>query len=358
MTALYGKSGFDQLILALKKYRAAIEKKTSTALLVVDDAGSAALAQTASAVATDSTSAAHSVRVARDALRATSILLVGGPEILPHCVLENPARGKSGDDEDTEVPSDNPYGSIDADPGSFAVPVTPVGRLVGEHGGSVETLLTHIERMIEFHAGHATGLSGAYAFGCAVWDSFTREVATCMGPGARIRMSPAHTLKASTAAELRTRLLYFNLHGGRLTSTWEGAGSDPKDRHPAITPDSLALADLRGAVVVAANCYGAHVASRTITDSCALTAIRAGVRTFIGSSCFSYGSGSLSSSKPLFGDRLAQLFFLKLRGGMPAGMALVSARRQYVIENLIGNMLNPRERKTALQFLFLGDPLL
>ena len=52
-----------------------------------------------------------------------SLLIVGGPEVVPFHLLPNPT-----DDADTQVASDNPYASTDD---NYFIPEWPVGRLPG-----------------------------------------------------------------------------------------------------------------------------------------------------------------------------------------------------------------------------------
>jgi len=46
--------------------------------------------------------------LAQKGLMIGALLIVGGPDVVPHHKLPNPVA-----DIDTEVPSDNPYGTID-----------------------------------------------------------------------------------------------------------------------------------------------------------------------------------------------------------------------------------------------------
>lgn len=69
-----------------------------------------------------------------------ALLIVGGPEILPFHNLPNPTH-----DNDLEVPSDNPYGTIDE---NYFIPQWPVGRLPGETGPDAGLLLHQIRHLI------------------------------------------------------------------------------------------------------------------------------------------------------------------------------------------------------------------
>ena len=55
-----------------------------------------------------------------------ALVIVGGPDIVPFHHLPNPT-----DDIDKDVPSDNPYATLDS---NYFVPEWPVGRIPGEAG--------------------------------------------------------------------------------------------------------------------------------------------------------------------------------------------------------------------------------
>ena len=88
----------------------------------------------------------------------------------------------------------------------------------------------------------------------------------------------------------------------------------------------------------------------------ALTLLRQGCAHFIGAT--GYAFGALSTGTTAFGEELARRFFAHLRSGFSAGLALHRARRDYVQSQMAEGALDNRDYKTALQFVFLGDPLL
>lgn len=356
--AAYGADAFDPVQAALLDYSAALGSRIPHEILIIDDPASAAFLGISPATGEDATSIATSIRAARQAAGSnaiTSILLVGGPDVIPFFQQPSPIPG----DTDTPVATDNPYGCITADPDSYAVPDIPVGRAVGNKDDGLASLIVHLHSMAAFH-NSAPALSGAISLGCSVWQSFTAEVLRTMDPGGLPQISPSYTVTFAGAADLRRRLLFFNLHGMLSGPDWWGA--DQNRIYDCVSPPSLGSADLSGAVIFTSNCYGAALENRTLGSCCALAAVKAGAMIFIGSTCLAYGTGSSSvaDSDPRlkFSERLAQLFFENYTGAETAGAALVQARIRYVSENLIGNLLNPAEKKTALQFIFLGDPTL
>ncbi len=72
-----------------------------------------------------------------------ALLIVGGPEIVPYHNLPNPV-----DDQDADVPSDNPYGTRDK---NYFVPEWPVGRLPGGIESDGVVLLNQLQRIADNH---------------------------------------------------------------------------------------------------------------------------------------------------------------------------------------------------------------
>ena len=73
-----------------------------------------------------------------------ALLIVGGPEVVPFHLLPNPT-----DDADTQVPSDNPYASVDD---NYFIPEWPVGRLPGGTNRDAGILMQYLRKMIATHS--------------------------------------------------------------------------------------------------------------------------------------------------------------------------------------------------------------
>src|ERR1035441_7260421 len=134
LQAAYGSDAFERLSPALMAYSEALGQKVAHELLTVDDAGSAAMLNVAPVSAGDAGSVAGAIRAARSAAGpVTSVLLVGGPDVIPFFSVENPVAN----DEDTEILTDNPYGCAEADERMYPAPDVPVGRVVGSRDGGL-----------------------------------------------------------------------------------------------------------------------------------------------------------------------------------------------------------------------------
>ena len=351
LDTVYGAGSYARLKSLLASHAAARSTKGDTRALVPDDAENAALWGMPAVTAPDASSIANAIRQVRGEEKFDAILLVGGPEIVPHAHVNNPVPF----DEDKTIASDNPYGCLTPEPDREMLPDVPVGRMAGDATGSFDTLAAHIAHTTAFHRARPVR-SGACAVGSQVWNLATTRVAQTISATA-IEQSPSFVATTSTVAMFGTRRLFVNLHGFPENESWHGQGAE--GLAPCITPEALLTADLKGAVIFASNCYGAHIAGKTSRTSCALRSVANGALAFIGATCFSFGAGSHATTSVLFADRLGQLFFAAHLTGLTAGEALRKARREYVIESLAAaNTLPSREYKTAMQFILLGDPTL
>ncbi len=81
--------------------------------------------------------------LARRGERIGALLIVGGPEIVPFHRLPNPV-----DDQDDDVPTDNPYATRDE---NYFIPEWPVGRLPGGMGNDAHVILEALNRIRGVH---------------------------------------------------------------------------------------------------------------------------------------------------------------------------------------------------------------
>jgi hypothetical protein len=349
LEAQYGPGSLDKIREAFSSY-ALSAQPIEAHLYAPDDSVSAAFFKLPLLPATTGEQLAMAVRRVRSEHEISAVMLVGGPEIVPHCLTHNLNQN----DGDLAIPTDNHFGCKSDDPSTFMIPDIPIGRLSGEMASGVKTLIAHMETMAGFHRS-AANRSGAAAVGCLRWSDATRAV-TNMFAGGVPECSPSFLLTSHSSSVLSAKYIYINLHGFKDDSAWNGQGTD--GLVACVDPSGLQLVDLRGSVLFAANCYGANLTQKSVDTSCAITAIAGGVKSFVGSTCFSYGAGSHSANSVLYSDRFAQLFFAEHIGGSSAGESLRRARLRYVAETITSVGLPARENKTAFQFILLGDPTL
>jgi tetratricopeptide (TPR) repeat protein len=314
--------------------------------------------------------------------RIGALLIVGGPEVVPFHHLPNPV-----DDDDGDVPSDNPYATRDE---NYFIPEWPVGRLPGGAGNDPALLLNTLRMISDHYADEAQrepwyqrwwrqfinwlrprlpGERLSFGYTAEVWRQASLLVFHPIGEPRSMLTSPplsvmgANGLPSSFLPLPYSRLAYFNLHGLVDAAEWYGQ-KDPTDNQDGPDyPIALRPQDIGGSqnggqtpqVVFSEACYGAHIQGKTPDEALALRFLDSGARAFIGSTAMAYGS----ISKPLIAaDLLGNSFWNFLREGDSAGEALRKAKIQLASEmHQRQGYLDGEDQKTLISFILYGDPL-
>lgn len=308
-----------------------------------------------------------------------SLLLVGGPEVIPFHRLPNPT-----DDLDDEVLSDSPYSTRDS---NYFVPEWPVSRLPGGNGTDAGLLLEQIRRLaqtvqnrkprLNFNLnlnqipvfGSLQNLFNRYAilksvrmFGytAEIWKKSSEEVFLQINKNRSIFSSPP--LDADTIPGVQAVVApvsYFNLHGLIDSSEWYGQRDmaitpQGPDYPVALKPDDLYRSIHENGIVFSEACYGGHISGKGEEDSIALKFLATGSACVIGSTATSYGSVNV----PLIGADLLGYYLLKhLDEGMAAGEALYQARIDFIKEmQKRQGYLDGEDQKTLISFVMYGNP--
>ncbi|MBG0786225.1 MAG: hypothetical protein H0S79_14105 [Anaerolineaceae bacterium] len=309
-----------------------------------------------------------------------SLLIVGGPEIIPFHQLPNPTL-----DDDLEVASDNPYGTIDD---NYFIPQWPVGRLPGEAGNDAGLLLYQIRQLIyRYGKGSKKGLnidlsfSGLFGwlqnllalFGLAnstdstlglsaeVWQEASAGVYNTIGKARNLLLSPpTDTTNIQLAKKTGPDLGYFNLHGTQDGPNWYGQkdfsnNSSGPDYPIALSPELFSENVPSPKYVFSEACYGANVAEKAHDEAMSLKFLDMGTKAFVGSTCIAYGSVTM----PLIAaDYLAQLYWKQVLEGDAVGYALMRAKLTFAQEmTKKQGFLDGEDQKTLLSFVLYGDPL-
>jgi hypothetical protein len=318
-------------------------------------------------------------RAVDDVFRATRphyLVLLGGPDIVPHQLLENPAflRDTANGDDDVEVESDLPYASSAGFATQIAPFVTPdrvVGRLPDIPGSHDDRALQTFLRII---AGAIAGDSlprDAYervlAISAHAWQRSTEATIGELFPrGTAVRLSPLDGPEW-TDAEMANLLHYINCHGKRNRPAFSGQDPrDPTNRPDAHTGVNVAKRAVASTVVVAECCFGAQLydlsQGELDTDgdgvpdmSIAHAYLQRGAHCVFGSTSFSYGPppGTVND----FADLICASFVRHLLQGRSTGEATLLARLEYAqTARDPGRPLEPIDLKTLAQFVLVGDP--
>lgn len=376
----YGSPAFDQIDAAIREVAAATAAQpnwNATVLYVDDDQSTAKFGLEASKL-NDPWEIKHLLADLDDALKAKgemigALLIVGGANIIPFHHLPNPV-----DDDDKDVPSDNPYASIDE---NYFVPSWPIGRLPGGDGQDPAALVnaltsiaaargqsqkpksTLMDLITRFLT--AIGLMRprrkSFGYSAEIWRRASHSVYRPIGEPRKLSVSPP-TASGGLPKEASNplELAYFNLHGLEDTAEWYGQ-RDPMENYEgpdypiAMSPKDVVNSGSAPQVVFSEACFGANIFGKTVDTAIALKFLASGSKAVIGSTCTSYGS----VTTPLIAaDLLGQTFWKLLNEGHPAGEALRRAkialaramhRRQ--------GYLDGEDQKTLISFVLFGDPL-
>lgn len=310
-----------------------------------------------------------------------ALLLVGGDEIVPFHLLPNPT-----DDSDLNVPSDNPYATVDE---NYFIQRWPVGRLPDEKGADAGYLLEQlrflnneyevkvktkkalegslIARILErisqrfFALQSRAQRTNNLACSAEVWKVPSAFVFSVIDKADRIRTSPPTTNETLLAGQINNpKFAYFNLHGLKDTAEWYGQKDLTKreqgPEYPvAMLPQNFSPSGSAPSLVFSEACYGANILDKKVDDSIALNFLACGTRAFVGSTCIAYGS----VSKPLIAaDLLAWHFWKLVVEDQSAGYALMQAKLA-LAKKMTGDQgyLDGEDQKTILSFVLYGDPL-
>jgi hypothetical protein len=324
--------------------------------------------------------------------RIGSLLIVGGPEIVPFHNLPNPVE-----DADIDVPSDNPYAAKDS---NYFISDWPVGRISGGSGNDPDNLISVIKeitnrydrkakklpwyhRLMQFIREFVKiGLSkklSSFGYSAAVWRRASLSVFRSIGdPNDLLVSPPIHACDSTDAACAETapetnavsastcllmpdsRLAYFNLHGVPDACEWYGQ-SDPTqpevgpDFPVAIRPQDIKNSGSAPRLVFTEACYGANIAGKSIEDAISLKFLASGTHAVIGSTCISYGSLATPLSSA---DLLGRVFWSLLQEGFTAGESLRRAKIHLTREmHRRQGFLDAEDQKTLISFVLFGDPL-
>jgi hypothetical protein len=344
----YGDGAYEKIRNAISELGDAAGAVT----VALDDVDEMKAVGVGPAIGTDTGSVLSAVRqFTRAGSGATSLLLIGGDQIIPYWRITNPVGDRSIDPDD-QVLSDNPYGSTVDSWGEYLAPSISIGRLTDFARGTAEDFISLLQsarsnslsRVVRSHSTAVVNLE---------WAEFSRSAASTLPGPVDWHFAPGYRMNSDSSDSDR-ECLYFNLHGFSGQAAWKGYDSVRSTFVTAVTPDAFDSANVSGTVVFAENCYGAETAGRTPNNSCALRLVREGAA-FIGATGLAYGSHVTPDFVLDDADLLAQYFWNACRQGRPIGAALNSARSGY-----LGGMnaidVNPFKKKTLLQFVLLGDP--
>jgi len=346
-----------------------------------------------------------------------SVLIVGGPEIVPFHFLPNPV-----DDTDENVASDNPYSTRDE---NYFIPEWPVGRLPTSQDDDGGFLLKLIRNLFAVYSTRANQLANhqpvwwngflslvkiilpqfshngrlqmSFGYTAAAWRYASFAVFRSIGEPRTMLVSPqtrspkikppktpsrqywqrglskAVSFKKAVIPHSLTpgvsipgaKLGYFNLHGLEDAVEWYGQsdltetsiGSQKEPEYPvALQPDDIGANQQTAPLVVFSEaCFGAHILSKSKDQAMVFRFLEEGSLAYVGSTCVSYGAINMPLTAA---DYLGSAFWQGIRQGLPAGESLCKAKISLVQEMHRRNgYLDGEDQKTLISFVLYGDPL-
>lgn len=346
LKAKYGEAGWKRIEKAVTALvKADAERGVATSLVSLDGMGLGKMAVKKSA-------SPKSFKTAIDlaftkAERPEYLVILGGPDVVPHQTLRNPA-----DDEDADVPSDLPYaceGKADDKIEGFVAASRAVGRIPDLPGSKDPSLLVGLlEIAAKWSPLTKKAYSAYFGLSAAEWKkSTTLSLKALFGKSAKSRLSPKEGPKWKSS-ELSPRAHFINCHGAPSDPQFYGqlGGSYPVAHHsPRL--DGLVKA---GTVVAAECCYGAELYDPADGPAgLSATYLEEGAIGFLGSTTIAYGPADSNSAA----DLVCRFFLEEVLGGASLGRALLVARQRFA---QAVTPLSPIDLKTIAQFHLLGDP--
>ena len=294
--------------------------------------------------------------------RVESLLIVGGPDIVPFGVLPNPMF-----DSDPAIPTDCVYGTA---AGSWPLEGGaathgygtdwPVGRLPDADEPTPALLLGLLAAAAAQHRQGALALVPSIGLSSAAWQTASAAVLAkaLPAPPEALLLSPPLTAAGLDRAQIvQARLIYVNLHGVAEAPNWYGQSPDDPTLVAVLRPADLGGLRLDGPIVVSEACYGARLGAQSTDTSLALSFLARGALAFIGATAITYGPVQPPNSQA---DLLALHALRQLhRRGASVGHALVAARLATLRETVLAQgTLDEDDEKTLLEFVLYGDPTL
>ena len=358
----YSKSGFETVRAALQDLITADSGRgIETRVVFIHDAYGNAPMKSPSPDPADERGAKRVVDAISSKLAPDYIVLLDGPDVVPHIVLRNHV-----DRDGQPVPSDLPYASS----GRFSREVhhhlkvtRVVGRIPNVPGADdpaklIQCLKTSARAKPRSAAEYETYFAvSAQIFQRAACEAvkaiFRQKKRVLLAPPLRLSSLKSHFSKLTH---------YINLHG--MPDKPEFFGQKVKGGKPdgpltrALSSAQVASLAVEGTVVAAQVCYGAQLYDPKLVDGAdpiCMAYLANGALGFMGSTTVAYGWDEFNTPKggPTKADLLVQFFVERVFAGASLGRALTEARQRFINTQ---PMHDPLNLKTLAQFLLLGDP--
>lgn len=365
--AKYGDSGWDSVASALSTLHSYDASLSITDYLV--DLSTSGIASNFSTETVTTKNAIDKAWLDYMCLVGDFITIIGGPDIVAHQRLYNPANNycldDGGDVYDPYVTSDLPYASDSPwspNISSFLDVTRSVGR-IPDVSAPPQSSSPNISALLNAINAAAAPLANPPRTYPPYFSICAQEfLSSCeMGLGlsfddvSKIYTSPSHDSNW-TASQALPQTHYFMCHGfnnPNLYPYWYG------NTEPVYESETLPALPA-GVVVSAANCYGANLYPVSNGDwPICNKYMNSGAAAFMGSTTAAYAKKSpVTVSNGLTNAVYMTGYFLKhVQSGMSCGAALLQVRQDFVksCKSTYPFDLSPWNLKTIGQFLLMGD---
>lgn len=356
LAAKYGPAGVTAIDAALARLIAAdLARGHVSRVIEIDDAGQmAAVGGVPTLGPTDQRGAKRAVDAIHAREKPDFLLLLDGPDVIPHIEL-NPIAGLR--DADPLIDSDLPYACaapFSTSAAAFLAVTRVVGRLPASRGAaSHDAIVALIDRSISHAPLPAPqGARPFFAISADVWKLSTQlSLSALFGGHAGLHIAPKATHTAIDAS-LAATSHFINCHGAKADWRFygENAGTYPIAMESA--PTGLNVVD--GTIVAAECCYGAELYDHTLgghPQPICMSYLLNGAVAFMGATTIAYGPPSSNGQA----DLICQYFLDYAMAGASTGRAMLQARQRFVATQTMSGATN---LKTLAQFLLYGDPSL
>ncbi len=222
-----------------------------------------------------------------DRKKCSSLFIFGNNDVVPYGVYSNPTYGigkKGSEDPDKTILSDDYYADFDHDPKQdWEIMVT---RLPDDPGilESPESVIYLPERERT-----ASVKRKFVVYGNAKWIMGTKDMAgTDSRQNREIKWSEPTTERNFSDDFFKGRNVFINLHGlDRVTTVYWGEKPDTPNK-VCVNAMNISHANARGAIIMAACCYGAYTPGKNSDSSIALRFLRNGAVCYIGNTRVGY----------------------------------------------------------------------
>jgi Peptidase family C25 len=280
------------------------------------------------------------------------LVLVDGPDVIPHIRLNNPIPK----DRDRNVPSDLPYASdrrlTKRDISDYAAVTRVVGRIPGVTGANDPvSLISQIKSAAAFKSRRRQDYLSHFAISSSSWRKSTEQSVDTVFRSKTIKISPP--TESPGIGRMLDHLSHFiNCDG--MKGVPEFYGLSRSKTVVSLTGEDVAKKAKRNTIVVAECCYGAQLFDPSAAQGkvpIANAYLNAGAIAFFGSTNIAYGAPTGNGGA----DLIAQDFLINMLKGASIGRSCLQARQNFVRSQKMGNPVN---LKALGQFILLGDPSL